>query len=234
MADLLKKNNAKSMISMSGGLTSGGLTLAVTDGSKFPTIGDFMLTIWDKFNYPDPGDDSNMEIVRATARTSNDITITRAQEGTIGVAHANGSAVELLLTAGTFSEIVIIDSNGNTPGINQHLRFNIIDPNAVVVYQASVIGIVPSLNAAITITNIKVTCEVNPTTQLDWNLKYADTLIGRANTVLIAALNTTAGVFNSGVISVIIPVGKCIFVNFDTTPAALPNEACVDITFKYN
>ena len=102
MSQLLIKNNAKSTTS---GILTGETTLTVIDGSKFPATGDFMLTIWDKTTYPDPGDDSNMEIVRATSRTGNDITITRAQEDTLDVDHASGSAVEMLITAGTAVEM---------------------------------------------------------------------------------------------------------------------------------
>lgn len=123
---------------------------------------------------------------------------------------------------------------GIAPGVEQHIRFNIIDPKAVVENQESAICIVPVLNAAITITNIKATCEVDPNIELDWNLRYADTFIARANISLISVLDTVGGVFDSGVISKVVPSGKCIYVKFDTTPAVLPNEVCVDITFKYN
>ena len=105
MAFLQKKNNVKSHVE-DNPLSAGATTLNVHagDGAKFPAVGDFILTIWDKVTYPDPSDDSNMEIVRATARTTDAITITRAQEGRTGVSHPQNSAVEMLITAGTLDE----------------------------------------------------------------------------------------------------------------------------------
>lgn len=99
MAFLRKKNNSKSMLDMAGGLSSGVNSLVVRDGSKFPDTGDFMLTIWSRTAYPDPGDDPHMEIVRASARIGNVITIERGQEDTTDRDHDNASEVELLLTA---------------------------------------------------------------------------------------------------------------------------------------
>lgn len=102
MADVLAKNNAQSTLSAQ--CLSGDLTLTVVTGVNFSSTGDFMLTIWDKVTYPDPFSDPGMEIVRATARSSNTITITRAQESTSASTHASGSAVESLITAGFVDE----------------------------------------------------------------------------------------------------------------------------------
>ena len=107
MAALQFKNGAKSTVA-NDPLASGGTTLNVAagQGARFPAVGDFLITIWDKATYPDPSDDSNMEIVRATARSTDAITITRAREGTTGVEHALGSAAEMLITAGTHDEML--------------------------------------------------------------------------------------------------------------------------------
>lgn len=101
----VKKNNTKTTINMGGGLGSGVTTLTVTNGAVFPSTFPFLITIWDKVAYFDPGDDAGMEIVRCTARTGNDLTIVRAQESTTDQAHSNGEAVEMLITKGTFEEI---------------------------------------------------------------------------------------------------------------------------------
>ena len=104
---LQRKNNSKSHVE-NDPLAIAGATLNIHagDGALFPTTGDFKLTIWDKATYNDPGNDSNMEIVLATARTDDAITITRAQEETADVEHAQNSAVEMLITAGTLNELV--------------------------------------------------------------------------------------------------------------------------------
>ncbi len=105
MAFLQKQNNAKSLVD-DNPLLIGATTVNVTasEGANFPAVGDFMLTIWDKVSFPDPSDDPDMEIVRGTARTTDAITITRAQEGTAAVEHAQGLAIEMLITAGTLDE----------------------------------------------------------------------------------------------------------------------------------
>ena len=100
----IKKNNAKSTINMGGGLSAGALSLTVTDGSKFPSTFPFLITLWDKSAYPDPSDDSGMEIVKCTARTGNVLTIVRAQEGTSDQAHTDAEAVEMLITSGILQE----------------------------------------------------------------------------------------------------------------------------------
>jgi len=133
---------------------------------------------------------------------------------------------------------IVLSNTGNIAGLKQHYRLIIIDPNAVVVNQTSVICIVPVLDAQITITRIDITCEVDPATELDWNLKYADAFIGQANPILIAALDTVAGKAAIGnfagatrnLTTAVVPAGKAIYVNFDATPAALPNMVCLDIT----
>jgi len=105
MAVLRLKNNAKSTINMGGGLAQAAATLTVTNGAVFPASGDFLVTLWDKATYPDPADDSGMEIVRVTARSTHVLTIVRAQEGTTDVAHGDGEAVEMLITAGQLTEL---------------------------------------------------------------------------------------------------------------------------------
>ena len=105
MAFLLKKNNATTTINMGGGFGAGVLTLVVTDGSVFPASGNFILTLWDKASYAQPGEDPGMEIIKCTVVAGNSLTVTRAQESTADVAHANGEAVELLITAGQFNDI---------------------------------------------------------------------------------------------------------------------------------
>jgi hypothetical protein len=60
------------------------ITLAVGEGALFPAAGDFMLRI---------GTGASYEIVRATARTDDTITITRACDDTVAIEHAEGAAV---------------------------------------------------------------------------------------------------------------------------------------------
>lgn len=105
MAFLKKANCARTIINQSGGINASDTSLIVSDASDFPSTGDFLITIWNKVTYPDPCDDSNVEIIKVTNVSSNIFTIERGQENTIGVSHANGQAVEMLITAGTFENI---------------------------------------------------------------------------------------------------------------------------------
>lgn len=93
------KNNSSSVIADVGGISAAASSLTVTaiTGSRFPTITSpdyFMITIVDT--------DGNREIAKCTARSSDTLTIVRAQEGTAARAFDAGSLVELRPTAGTF------------------------------------------------------------------------------------------------------------------------------------
>ena len=99
-------NNAQSIVEDSP-LAQAAVTLNVPtwDGFKFPDTFPFRLTIWDKTNYPNPKDDSNMEIVECTAKTDDALTIVRAKETTSDVAHAHGQAVEQTITSEVLTNI---------------------------------------------------------------------------------------------------------------------------------
>lgn len=126
MAFLRKKNCARTTINQIGGLDASALSLIVADASELPNSGDFLITIWDKVVYPCPCDDPNNEIVKVTDVSGNTLTIIRGQEDTIGAVHANGQAVEMLITAGTFEEIEnAISASSNIPIIGEDLTSQI-------------------------------------------------------------------------------------------------------------
>jgi len=90
-------------------VASGDTTISVNDASIFPdpANGEYNLVLWDADNHPRPDQDSNAEIVRLTGRdtTNNNLTVTRAQEGTGDVSHPSGSALQMSPTAAMFSDI---------------------------------------------------------------------------------------------------------------------------------
>jgi hypothetical protein len=101
MGTLKLSNNASSLLA--GSITSSDTLLSVTtgDGAKFPSLGTgdwFPLTIVNS--------SGGYEIVKATARTGDVITVTRAQEGTAGTAFASGSRVDLRMTAAAFESLI--------------------------------------------------------------------------------------------------------------------------------
>jgi len=79
-------------VTVSQGYASGITSIDVSagHGAKLPdpsADGEFNLVWWNSTDYPDPSDDPNVEIVRCTARSTDTLTITRAQEGTADVNH---------------------------------------------------------------------------------------------------------------------------------------------------
>ena len=64
-----------------------------------------------------------MEIVKVTSVSGSTFTVTRAQEGTSNVSHASGSAIEMLITAGHFTEIETLAtiSSVSEPGAQARL-----------------------------------------------------------------------------------------------------------------
>ena len=94
----------------------------------------------------------------------------------------------------------------------------------------------PNLPVAITITEVTVTCDADPTTELDWNLKWADAFIGLANAALIVAIDTTAGVadVDSGFTDATVAAGKCIYIEFDAAPDSATTQVSVKIRWDYD
>jgi hypothetical protein len=89
---------------LNGAITAIATSIPVTDGGAMPspTGGNFFLVTL--------SDGTNVEIVKCTARSTNTLTLVRAQEGTTGFAFADLDAVELRATAGTFSGVAQLAS----------------------------------------------------------------------------------------------------------------------------
>lgn len=106
MAKLLKNNAESTLASTASAVAT---TLTVVDGSVFPSPGSdtFLLTLTQG-----SGPETSWEVVLCTARTGNDLTVIRAQEGTTAVEWIAGSKVSMRLTAGFFggSDAALSDS----------------------------------------------------------------------------------------------------------------------------
>jgi len=108
MAEALYTNNAET--TLNGAITNVATSITVTDGSVFPNPsgGDyFWLTITD---------DTNIEIVKVTARATHVLTVTRGQDGTSGTAFADGDKVQLRLTAVGLSEFAQLAESETVSG----------------------------------------------------------------------------------------------------------------------
>jgi len=122
-----------------------------------------------------------------------------------------------------------------TSNDDKHYLFNIWYPNLIYDRDTQVC-IEPNLPAAITITEVTVTCDADPASELDWDLKWADAFIGLAGATLIVAIDTTNGTtdVDAGWNDNTIAAGKCIYVEFAADPDANITQVCVKIRYDYD
>jgi hypothetical protein len=83
---LIVKNNAISTLAAGVNDSETAWTVATGEGALFPSTFPFDLTI-------------ENEIVRCTARSTDAITVVRAQQGTAAASHGSGISVKLQITA---------------------------------------------------------------------------------------------------------------------------------------
>lgn len=96
-------NFAISAVATAPSPASSGTSLVVTagQGARFPAV-PFNATVWPSGSSPDP---SNAEIVRVTARTTDTLTIVRAQEGTTARSVVVGDLIAATITKKTLDDI---------------------------------------------------------------------------------------------------------------------------------
>lgn len=119
-------NNVASTLAQDLTVASGSLTVKGGTGSRFPVITGtlyYYLTVL--------APDGRMEIVKATARTGDLITITRAQENTHATAFPSGSKVELRTTAQSILDAIQDKAIhvGTSPPDNPTLNMLWVDTN---------------------------------------------------------------------------------------------------------
>jgi hypothetical protein len=117
------KNNAYSTLDGSITNVATSISVASGEGARFPAS-DFWATI---FN-----DDPNTnEIVLCSSRSTDTLTVTRAQQSTSGVAWPSGANIQMLVTAQQITDI----QNALTDATDE------INPGAVTVGSSSVSGV---------------------------------------------------------------------------------------------
>ena len=126
-------------------------------------------------------------------------------------------------------------SSGRIAGLSREYNFTIPDPNGLYSVDTQ-LCIDPCLPANMTITRIDVTCDANPTTELDMDLKWADAFIGLANATVIEAIDTTNGVttITSGIDDADIASGKCIYLEFGAEPDDKISQVKIKITYDFD
>lgn len=98
-------NNGHSTLAASISTSDTSITVASGHGARFPSLGaseHFYATLIDSSN--------NLEIVKCTARSSDVLTVTRAQEGTTARAYGIGDRIELRVTAAGIADATDIDN----------------------------------------------------------------------------------------------------------------------------
>ena len=94
-------NNANATLAAGINSSATSITLTSGQGARFPTLGAgdyFYATLIDTSN--------NLEIVKCTARSTDVLTVVRAQETTTARAYSTGDRIEIRLTAQTFVDAV--------------------------------------------------------------------------------------------------------------------------------
>jgi hypothetical protein len=113
MAQQKFTNNAVATLSASINSTATTVTVASGQGALFPTLssGDyFYATIIDSSN--------NIEIIKVTARSTDSLTVVRAQEGTTGRSFTGGDNISLRVTAAGLNNFAGQDKDNTFSGTN--------------------------------------------------------------------------------------------------------------------
>ena len=113
---------------LNGGISNSAtsITLSSGDGAKFPSLSSpdvFYATLIDTSN--------NTEIVKVTARSTDSLTVVRAQDNTTASSFIVGDKVELRLTAALLSQIdkiVSLNESGTAEVTGTYPNFTISAP----------------------------------------------------------------------------------------------------------
>ena len=102
-------------VTVSTGYSNSDTSIALSsgDGAKLPAPavnGAFNLIWWNSTDYGDPADDPSVEIVRCTARSTDTLTVTRAQEGTSATAKNTGGKTYKMILGLTKKTIDDLDN----------------------------------------------------------------------------------------------------------------------------
>ena len=106
------KNFAIVTVSTTYDASATSIVLTTGHGAKLPdpATANFNLVWWDSSNYADPSSDPNVEIVRCTAKSTDTLTVTRAQEGTGASTKNTGGATYKMILGVTAKMITDIDT----------------------------------------------------------------------------------------------------------------------------
>lgn len=147
-----------------------------------------------------------------------------------GASSTNDLTVTYGLTVGTGT----ITNGQVIHGTHWEKNFTISSPSQTYLVDGSSICIITKVPKAITITNLEVTADADPTTEISGSIKYVDTLIGLANPVIVNSIVTTNGALSdSSITSGSVAAGKCMIVVFDAQPDSAMKQLAFTLTGYY-
>ena len=128
-----------------------------------------------------------------------------------------------------------VDGNPVLSPLSHHFIGTVIDPHTLYATDHE-ICIWQDTDAAITVTSIKITCDTDPATELDIDLKWADAFIGLANAAVIDICDTTVGTtdISADFDDATVASSKCIYWSFGAEPIAAITQFNFDITWDYD
>lgn len=115
-------NNATSVLASSIG--SSDTSLTVTTGTPFSSSGNFRIVV-------------DSEIMLVTGRSSNTLSITRGQEGTVAAAHTSGANVTQIVTAGAIAQLKIDTRTSHALTVTQTAQYFIQPSDEVIACNTS-------------------------------------------------------------------------------------------------
>jgi len=115
-------NNAFATLATGINSSATSITVASGQGARFPT-----LTASDYFYATLVDTSNNLEIVKCTARSTDVLTVVRAQESTTARAYSTGDRIEIRITAQTFLDATSLPSQTGNSG--KFLTTNGTDPS---------------------------------------------------------------------------------------------------------
>ena len=128
---------------------------------------------------------------------------------------------------------LILDGNGNIPGMKHHLIATIIDPLAVQT-EDNEICLWEKVPANLTITSIEVTLDAT-TNQVAGDVKQATDFISLGTAAVINDFDTTSGVrSDTSITAGTVAAGQCIYLSFDSAPDTAIKQMNIDLVYDYD
>ncbi len=174
---VLVKNNAFSTLASGITAIATTITVAAGTGSRFPAAGGadyFYATLIDTSN--------NLEVVKVTSRSTDTLTVVRAQDGTTGRIYSAGARIELRVTAALLADI----RDSITPADGTVTTAKIVDANVTLAKLAAAVQ-------ALLVPTGAVSPYAGTTEPTGWLFCRGQTISRTTYAALFAAIGTTYG-----------------------------------------